>query len=232
MNSYHIDDTTLSAYIDGQLDTELQQAVLDALNSDAQLREEVARLRMTKDWMQAAFAATRSIRPARLDANVWRRRWLGTALAASLATLALGAGGGLLGYWCAVARGDAQPQRVLLHLDQSDGARFHAVLDYAEAYLRRNKAPGAQVEVVANASGIDLLRRGASPYEARVRAMMQRYPNLHFVACANSIRQLRGAGVEALMISDVHSDDTAIEHIVARLREGWSYRKIDHLDAI
>ena len=232
MSGYDIDETTLNAYVDGQLDPELQQAVLYALNRSARLREEAARLRMTKDWMQAGFAATTAPQRSRVDTGVGRRRWLGTALAASLATLAVGAGAGLLGYWCAGIQAGAQPHRVVLHLDRSERTPFRALLDYAEAFLRRNSKPGAQVEVVANASGIALLTSGVSPYEARVRAMMQRYPNLHFVACANSIRQLLQTGREAVMISDVRSSNTAVEHIVARLSDGWSYRKIDDLDAI
>lgn len=232
MSSDDIDDTTLNAYVDGQLDPELQQAVLHALNRSARLRDQAARLRMTKDWMQAGFGATTTPQRPRLDTGVRPRRWLGTALAASLATLAVGAGAGLLGYWCADIQAGGQPQRVVLRLDGSESTQFHAVLDYAEAFLRRNSEPGAQVEVVANASAVDLLIQGMSPYEARVRAMMQRYPNLHFVACANSIRQLRETGAQALMIRDVHSGNTAIEHIVARLGDGWSYRKIDDLDVI
>jgi len=34
------------------------------------------------------------------------------------------------------------------------------------------------------------------------------------------------------MITDVHRSSTALDHIVARLRDGWSYRKIDDLSAI
>jgi len=75
---------------------------------------------------------------------------------------------------------------------------------------------------VANTNGIDQVTSGVSPYEARVRAMMQQYANLHFIACANSIRQLRNRGSDALMITDVHRNSTALDHMVARLRDGWS----------
>jgi hypothetical protein len=34
------------------------------------------------------------------------------------------------------------------------------------------------------------------------------------------------------MITDVHSSSTALDHIVSRLRDDWSYRKIDDLGAI
>jgi intracellular sulfur oxidation DsrE/DsrF family protein len=231
-----IDETTLNAYVDLQLDPELQQAVLHAMQSDARIRQRVDQLRMTKDWMRAGFPASRAKPVARAR---YRGAWhgAGTALSAAVIVLAIGIGSGGLGYLCAdtgVFAGAAQdqPHRIVLHLDESQPERFRAVLDYAEQVLRQHSESGAQVEVVANANGIDLVTSGVSPYEGRVRAMMQQYPNLHFIACANSIRQLRKRGAEALMITDVHDSSTALDHIVSRLRDGWSYRKIDDLGAI
>jgi intracellular sulfur oxidation DsrE/DsrF family protein len=231
-----IDETTLHAYVDRQLDPELQQAVLHAMQSDARVRQRVGQLRMTKDWMRAGFPVSpvQPVAQARCS-SLWHKA--GTALVASVIALAVGISSGVLGYLYAdrgVIAGAVQDQaqRIVLHLDESKPERFRAVLDYAEQFLRQHSTSGAQVEVVANANGIDLVTSGVSPYEARVRAMMQQHPNLHFIACANSIRQLRARGLEALMLTDVHSSSTALDHIVARLRDGWSYRKIDDLSAI
>ena len=151
--------------------------------------------------MRAGFPASpaKPLAQARYP-RVWHRP--GAALAASVIALAVGIGSGVLGYLCAdkgVFGGAVQDQsqRIVLHLDESQPDRFRSVLDYAEQFLRRHSEGGAQVEVVANASGIDLVTSGVSPYEERVRAMMQQYPNLHFIACANSIRQLRLRGANA-----------------------------------
>ena len=54
MSNDDIDETTLHAYVD----RELQQAVLHAMQSDARIRQRVGRLRMTKDWMRAGFPAS------------------------------------------------------------------------------------------------------------------------------------------------------------------------------
>jgi intracellular sulfur oxidation DsrE/DsrF family protein len=236
VNNDDINETTLNAYVDRQLDPELQQAILRAIHSDARIRQRVGQLRMTKDWMRTGFAASRAktVAPPRYR-GAWHRA--GAAVSAAVMVLAVGFSSGVLGYLCAdkgVFGGAVQdqPQRIVLHLDQSQPERFRAVLDYAEQFLRQYSEAGAQVEVVANANGIDLVTSGVSPYEKRVRTMMRQYPNLHFIACANSIRQLRKRGSEALMITDVHSSSTALDHIVSRLRDGWSYRKIDDLGAI
>ena len=231
-----IDETTLHAYVDRQLDPELQRTVLHAMQCDARLRQRVGQLRMSKDWMRTAFPVSPVQPVVQVRCNSMGHK-AGTTLAASVMALAIGIGSGVLGYLCAdrgVIAGAVQDQaqRIVLHLDESKPERFRAVLDYAEQFLRQHSTSDTQVEVVANANGIDLVTSGVSPYEARVRAMMQQHPNLHFIACANSIRQLRERGLEALLLTDVHSSSTALDHIVARLRDGWSYRKIDDLSAI
>ncbi len=66
------------------------------------------------------------------------------------------------------------------------------------------------MEVAANANGIDQVTSGVSPYEARVRAMMQQYPNLHFIACANSIRLLRERGFASHRFD--HTDNRQAAH--------------------
>lgn len=231
-----IDETTLHAYVDRQLDPELQQAVLHAMQSDARVRQRVGQLRMAKDWMRVGFPVCpgEPVAQARCS-SLWHKA--GTALAIPMLALTVAFSSGVLGYLCAdqgVIAGTVQhqAQRIVLHLDESKPERFRAVLDYAERFLRQHGESGAQVEVVANANGIDLVTSGVSPYQARVRALMRQHPNLHFIACANSIRQLRARGLDALLLTDVHSSSTALDHIVARLRDGWRYRKIDDLSAI
>ena len=60
----------------------------------------------------------------------------------------------------------------------------------------------------------------------RVRKMMDKYDNLTFVACANTIRRLREQGVDVLLIDRTHASETAIDHVIGRLQAGWTYIKI------
>lgn len=160
-----------------------------------------------------------------------------TGIAASLLAIAIGAGGGMLGYASAerdgvTVAGQQDPNRVVLHIDDSDPAHFQTVLDYAENFLEENRDRGTQVEVVANSGGVNLLRTGASPFEARVRELSKQYSNLHFVACMNSLRNLRREGIEPVMFDGVHSGKTAVDHIVQRLHDGWTYQKVNNLEDI
>jgi intracellular sulfur oxidation DsrE/DsrF family protein len=88
------------------------------------------------------------------------------------------------------------------------------------------------VEVVANAGGVDLMRADKSPFVQRVRALQQQYSNLHFIACANAIRNLRHNGVDVSLLDGVQSGETAVDHIVDRLQHGWRYVKVSDLPGI
>jgi intracellular sulfur oxidation DsrE/DsrF family protein len=206
------------------------------MQDDVAVREQVCRLRRAKDWMRTGFADAMPPSPPR--AGKLRTGFRpGHGVAASLMALVLASGGALIGYTCA-ERGAplvAQQQEsgnILLHLDQSDPARFAAVLDYAEAFLAERAAGGARVEVVANAGGIDLLRSGGSVYTDRVLSLQRKYGNLQFIACANAIRNLRNQGDDISLLNGVHGGETAVDHIVGRLQQGWRYVKISELPGI
>lgn len=236
MNRYsEIDEATLNAFVDGQLDAAMHSEVLQAMESNAAVREEICRLRSAKDWMQTGFA---DARPSPRPPRAYRSRWPGRNGVAATVLIALVAlGGGLTGYQLGKVDDSAHVyqqdrNRVLLHLDQSSMAGFDAVLTYAEDYLETHRDDGVQVEVVANAGGIDLMRAAGSGYAERVSELSQRYHNLHFIACANALHNLRRSGDEVRMLDSVEVGTTAIDHIVSRLQQGWTYRRVDSLPDI
>ncbi len=230
-----LDDLTLNSYVDGQLTAEQEREILAAMEHDVAVREQICKLRRAKDWMRTGFAD--AVPPTPPATKLRRPFYVGNGIAASLMALALTTGGALLGYTCAERQAPALAQQqdsnhVLLHLDKSGADNFAAVLDYAEKFLAEHAARGVEVEVVANAGGIDLMRTGGSPYNARVMALQHQYQNLHFIACANAIRNLRKEGVDVSMLNGVHSGETAVDHIVSRLQQGWRYVKVSDLPGI
>ena len=62
-----IAEALLPAYMDRQLEPQLQQVVRNAMRGDARIPARVGELRMTKDWMRAAFSygAARTLARAR-----------------------------------------------------------------------------------------------------------------------------------------------------------------------
>jgi len=121
-----------------------------------------------------------------------------------------------------------QPGKYIIHISVNDNKKFKKTLDQAEALLAnyQNVDQGIQLEVIANSGGLDLFRESTSPYAQRVKSLSNEYPNIKFIACVNAVERLRKKGIEPDMINAVHQDVTAIEQIVNRVHQGWSYIKI------
>jgi len=217
-----IDENILGAFVDGQLDNAGCEAVMAAMAGDPAVRERVERLRRAKDLMRLGFASAQPPigREALRSAPPVTSR-LSRALAASVAVAALGLGAGTLGYHYG------------RHLDRN------ALEGLASAQQQHNDrivlhipAPESRVEVIANAGGLDMMRTGLSPYEEQISALLEAHPNVRFLACANAIANLRKRGIEPRVIASVDTEKKAIDHIVERLQEGWSYVRVDALPEI
>lgn len=238
-----MDENTLGAFVDGQLDSAGCEAVMVAMARDPAVRERVERLRRAKDLMRVGFASAQppSRRAPLSGAPVASR--LSRALAASVAALALGLAAGSLGYHYGrhLDRSELaslpspqrqQSDRIVLHISEANPIQFAAALSYADRFLRRHPAPDSRVEVIANAGGLDMMRTGLSPYEDQIGALLEAHPNIRFLACANAIANLRKQGIEPHLIDSIDTEKKAIDHIVARLQEGWSYVRVDALPEI
>ena len=238
-NAEYIDEQTLGTFVDGQLDEANRGLVLEAMENDPAVRERVYRLRRAKDLMKLGFGDARAPTQTlpRLKTGRWRLGSLG--LAASILILVGGFVGGYLGYsggrqldhivqaGAPVVR--PQADRVLLHISESDPEQFAAVIDYTRKFLEKHKRSGGRVAVVANAGGLDLMRAGVSPFEEQIVAMMREYDNVHFIACAASIRALRQKGVKPVIIEKVDSTLPAMDQIISHVQQGWTYVKVKSL---
>jgi anti-sigma factor RsiW len=136
-----LNDTTLVAYVDGELDCGASREVATALESDPEARERVCRLRQAAVLVRAVFnrAAGEAVRPG-LAAIIDHRpvrdyRRIGLALAASVMIAALGFAGG---YLTAARRAPAVPG--------FDARLFDEIADYHTLYAREDEH---QVEVTA-----------------------------------------------------------------------------------
>lgn len=239
-----IDENILGAFVDGQLDNAGCEAVMAAMAGDPAVRERVERLRRAKDLMRLGFASAQPpIGRAALRNGPTVTSRLSRALAASVAVAALGLGAGTLGYHygrhldrnALEGLASAQQQhndRIVLHISEANPVQFAAALSYADKFLQRHPAPESRVEVIANAGGLDMMRTGLSPYEEQISALLEAHPNVRFLACANAIANLRKRGIEPRVIASVDTEKKAIDHIVERLQEGWSYVRVDALPEI
>lgn len=230
LSSDQISREMQNAFVDGQLDAVEWTAMVERIGHDAELRREVCELRATKDMLRGAYADVKPRSRGLAAASGWRSWGLAAMLMASIAAGWLGhalfdAGKGSAGMSGAAALRSIDADRILVHVSSGQRESLQTALDEVEDLLRGARAAGrtVEVEIVANSTGLDLLRVNASPYLARVSALRQEYPNLTFFACSQTIERLRERGVHVELLRGVHIAPSALDQVVKRLQGGWVY---------
>lgn len=230
-----VSEWELNAFVDNQLDAESRRRVRRAIRQDPSLTQEICDIDQMKDWVKQAYA-TPPQPPSRMS-----RRQSGMGRTALAAGMLLGVG--LLAGWAgnAVLQADAssqsptvagieqQTQRVILHVGSAELSTMGEALDTANSLLTNARARGQenfQLQVLANAEGVDLLRTQTTPFAQRINAMMQEHSNLEFSVCGKSLTRLKRRGENVAVLPNVQVVDTAIGDVVDRLQRGWSYVQI------
>lgn len=239
------DELELHAYVDGELSADQQAEVLEAMQSDPELARRACELSQLKAQLRLAYADPPQ--PRRRVAEKVKASW--PALAASVVLLALGVISGWLLHantaldrtgsrfvlLDADGRGQApavavdQETRIVFHLTNSDQAVAGELLDEVEGMLKAYRADGRplRVEIVSHSDGLDLLRESLSRHKERIHSLAERFSNLTFVACRNTIDRLRVEhGIEVRLIPDAEVIESGVNHVVKRQKEGWSYIRV------
>lgn len=245
--NHDVSDERLNAFIDNELDADERERLLEATRENHDLASDMCELRHIKELTQHAYRDQRP--PRRPGAGTARRgpAWL-RALAAGL-LVAIGALGGWLvsatslsmshppavaGFMdveeakqLAATPQAAQMRRIVLHLTTDEPRKVKAALDTTEALIEahRKYRRSVQMELVANAEGLNLLRADVSPHAARIRQMVAKYDGLTFLACNKAIQRLEGEGVHVKLVPEARVANSALDQILKRLREGWVYIK-------
>lgn len=235
-----VSDEMLGAFVDGQVDRAEWAGIAQAVEGDAALREEVCRLRATKEMVRHAYASPPvAKRPRGRRGNPG---WL--ALVASSLLFALAGWFGhaewsrppvldaasayaLSGDWHSL-RGDwgsLENGKVLVHVSSADRAALRSAVDEVEDLLRDAASGGRRLEVaiVANGPGLDLLRADDREFSARLAALRRDFPSLGFVACGQTVNRRRAAGQPVELAPGTLVAPSALHEVVERLRAGWIY---------
>jgi len=238
----------IHAFVDDELALEDRQRVRRAIKQSPELAQMVCDIDQVQDWVRAAYEDVPVVHaPARRRLFV---PYLSNAVAAS-ALLTVGA---VVGWFVAqdvvphrdaasgaslamVQPGQAsapvasvpvgKPEKVLLRLGSDSPQKFHETLEIAEHMLKTSaKEPGFQLEVLANADGLNFLRSDTSPYAKQIEALIAKYPNVHFLVCGTSLAAMKRQGQNPDLLPNVHVTPSAVERVVERLRQGWQYYAI------
>jgi intracellular sulfur oxidation DsrE/DsrF family protein len=240
---YSLDDQTLGSFVDGMLDAAHSESVIRAMDQDPEVRDRVHQLHLVKDLMKVGFGHTHAPSAHSKKTRLATWRLFSPRIAASVAALFVVFAAGMLSQpyvngqpgfpgelLAAFSPVQSDSDNVILHISESDPQQFAAALLYAEKFLQEHRAQGYQVDVVAHAGGLDVMRADVSPLKLQMIEMLSRYDNVHFIGCANAIRMLREKGINPPIIAGVNTENTAFDHIVGRLTAGsWKYIRVDSL---
>ncbi len=237
-------DETLNEYIDRQLPEDEEQRITEAIENDQVLRARVRELRTVRSLVRLSFSKTHTDgdeppakdRPSGLSGK--------KAIAASL-FVALGALAGWLLKDSLTAGSPAYPDKqavflnttqlndldaeeikAILHVSTADPAVVDAALDEAERLLQKYRATHKrlELELIANASGLNILRADVSPQKRRLLELQARFDNFSLLACNKAIKRLqREKGINPKLLPGVKVVPSALDRILLRLDMGWAY---------
>lgn len=231
----------INAYVDGELQGSEKESFELELKNDIELSSAVEDLMALKHQLQHAYGSLTA--PQKVPVNTVKYKYAMYA-AFLLITFSIGwVGGGMQSNSIHNIANNSvvlsmnklnpdvivhQPGKYILHIGHNGDANFKKTLDQAEALMLKYKNSGfnIELEIVANAGGLNLFVEGASPYTQRVKKLREDYPNIKFIACSNAIERLREKGIEPHLINSVHQGVAAIDQVVKRINQGWTYMKI------
>ncbi len=230
MKDYQVteEEMRLNALADGELSSEESELLLSSIEDDVELRTDLCDIHRVKDMMHYAYADAKT--PLNRHQSKFSSR-MNLSIAASV-LLTVGA---LLGAMVnsfttesiivpfSLAQVDKQAEKVVLYVGFSDKKKFEDALVKAEYLLETYADQGVEVNVVTSAGGIDMLRESDSPYTRKVKELADNYSALSFIACNNTLARLKAQGETVDLISNVKVAPSAVQFVVGRLEEGWSY---------
>ncbi|MBI1424041.1 MAG: hypothetical protein GC149_11285 [Gammaproteobacteria bacterium] len=226
----------LNTFLDNELADSDRARILSALREDKALSDELACLHQINDLISLAY---QDVPPAPQKSPAPRSRYaLFPRLAAMITLLVLGSA---LGWWFHQPRvanpvlpftslsqlnlAHPSDDKILIHINAMDDKRISNVLNDTEQLLSNARKDGKhlQLEIVANASGLGMLRQG-SPYAQRIHEIAAANHNVSFLACGFAMENARlKEGQDIKLIHDAHKVDAALEQILRRLKAGWLY---------
>jgi intracellular sulfur oxidation DsrE/DsrF family protein len=127
---------------------------------------------------------------------------------------------GLLSIGMAMFASSPSKHRVLFTVSSPDPADWQMVMHNAHNLIQGLQPESVDVEVLAFGSGIGILKSN-SPVRSDIESLQK--ADVHFVACANSMRAAHLTITD--LLQNVAVVPSGIVEIVRKQEQGWSYIK-------
>ena len=230
-----ISDEQLNAFIDRQLTNDERVQVLDALKKDNELSKALCEMQRNDEFALMTYNSIPEPKKNPFDSATQKKQRKHYALVASLLIcLSLAVGwqshrfmdSGPLPQIKEISQLDAttlESDKLLVHISVMDGERINQALDKAEALLKDKKNSHLELEIVANAEGVQMLGTG-SPYAERIAALSESYQNISFKACGIAMQNVKmKQGKDMILLPEAEKVPAALDQILKRLKFGWVY---------
>lgn len=240
-NDKDITEQQINAFVDNELDTEERELIFNDSDAANNINQQLCEYRKLKELVRHAYSDVPQPYSSQFDYQ-GKQKPAGTKYStAAVLMLMSGLIGAVLSYNFAPLNTKfvEAPQssnintvdqlnavnRVILHLESNNIDLMDAALSRAEELIASSPANNpVLVEVVTNDKGLDLLRSDVSPFAERISNLSRQ--NVAFIACAKRIENLHQEGIDVTLVPEANSHFTALDRLVDRMQNGWSYEKI------
>jgi intracellular sulfur oxidation DsrE/DsrF family protein len=116
--------------------------------------------------------------------------------------------------------------KVAIQVSQNDKAQMDLALNNAKNVLEyyKSKEETALIEIVTFGPGLHMLRADTSPVKDRIAPMSLAYPDLKFIACANTqTNQSKAEGKPVMLISEATVMPSGVVRLMQLQAEGYAY---------
>lgn len=243
-----IDNQDLHALLDNELSPGDKLALIEQLQYDNVRRTELCELRNLKEMVRTAYddlalPETMERKVADDNRSAWTRLRVGAASIAAIFALVFAAlftsqlapepsrlvlldpeGKGTR----AALPGDEE-MRIVFHVSGNDPDSNEDILREVETMLTDYEEQGKKlrIEIVAHGKGLAMLREKLSSQKQKIAELSQRFPNLTFVACMNTVKRLRvEQGVIVNLLPEAIPIRSGVAYVVKRQQEGWIYIQV------
>lgn len=230
-------DEILNAFIDGELSSDDELSILNAMQKDDKLLNRINDLKRIKKLVSTLYQDERLDSLMHTTTGYERKQYL-TLVASVL--LVFGIVSGWFGH--SLITSDTNniktskhlnvkndTWKIVLHVNTNDEYVQKTILDETENLLDSFKGTGkkVKVEIVAYGKGVFLFDKKKSKYPERIKSLKKNFTNLSYAVCGRTLKRIEEQQHRKInLITDMVVSRSGIYQIIKRQKQGWNYIRI------